>query len=343
MSKVTPTSARKSNHLQINLEDELQSGLSTGLERLRFTHNAVPELDFNQIDISTTFFGKSLSLPLLISSMTGGTEAASMINQALAVAAQTVGVAMGLGSQRAAIEEPSLESTFQVRRFAPDILLFANLGAVQLNYGYGIDECRRAVEMIEADALILHFNPLQEVLQPEGNVNFSGLLSKIEVICSQLNVPVIAKEVGWGISSAVAKQLIEAGISAIDVAGAGGTSWSQVEMLRTQDKIQSQVAVNFDYWGIPTAEALVEVRKALPELPLIASGGLRNGIDICKCIALGADIGAMAGPFLKRAAKSTDAVLAFLEQLVTEIRICMFATGSSNLTALREAEIRPLA
>jgi isopentenyl-diphosphate delta-isomerase len=343
MSKVTPTSARKSDHLQIAIEEDLQSGLSTGLELLRFTHNAVPELDLNQIDISTTFFNKRLTLPLLISSMTGGTEAATKINQSLAKAAQTFGVAMGLGSQRAALEEPSLEPTFQIRQYAPDILLFANLGAVQLNYGYGIDECRRAVEMVEADALILHFNPLQEALQPEGNVNFSGLLSKIEVICSKLDVPVIAKEVGWGISPHAATQLIEAGISAIDVAGAGGTSWSQVEMRRTQDKVKSKLAANFINWGNPTAEVLIGVHEALPHIPLIASGGLQNGIDICKCIRLGANLGAIAGPFLKAAARSTDAVLKFLEQISAEIRICMFATGSSNLSSLCQAELRPIA
>jgi isopentenyl-diphosphate delta-isomerase len=343
MRKVTPTSARKSDHIQIAIEKDIQSGLSNGLERLQFTHNAVPELDLNKIDTSTIFFEKRLALPLLISSMTGGTKAATKINQSLAEAAQTIGVAMGLGSQRAAIEEPSLESTFQIRQYAPDILLFANLGAVQLNYGYGIDECRRAVDMVEADALILHFNPLQEALQPEGNVNFSGLLNKIKVICNQLDVPVIAKEVGWGISPHAATQLIEAGVSAIDVAGAGGTSWAQVEMHRTQDKVQSQIAANFIKWGIPTADVLIGVHEALPHIPLVASGGLRNGIDICKCIAIGANIGAIAGPFLKAASRSTDAVLALLEQIMREICICMFATGSSNLSSLSQAELKPIA
>jgi len=340
MSKVTPTSTRKTNHIRINLEEEVQSDLTTGLERFRFTHNAVPEIDFHQIDPSTTFLGKHLSFPLLISSMTGGIEAAAAINHSLAEAAQAMGVAMGLGSQRAAIEDPSLEPTFQIRHLAPDILLFANLGAVQLNYGYGIDQCRRAVDMIEADAMILHFNPLQEALQPEGDVNFSDLLHKIESICRQLDIPVIAKEVGWGISSRVAKDLVEAGVSVIDVAGAGGTSWAQVEMHRSQDEIQAQLAANFIGWGNPTSELVTDVRQALPEIPLIASGGLRSGIDIAKCIALGADMGGIAGPFLKAAVQSTEAVMATLKKVEAEMRICMFATGSPNLTALSQTELR---
>jgi len=342
MSKVTPTSARKSNHIRINIEEDVRSDLTTGLERLRFTHNAVPEIDLRQIDPSTTFLGKPLSFPLLISSMTGGIETAAAINRALAEAAQAAGVAMGLGSQRAAIEDPSLDPTFRIRHLAPDILLFANLGAVQLNYGYGIDQCHRAVDMIEADALILHFNPLQEALQPEGEVDFSDLLRKVEIICSQLGVPVIAKEVGWGISPQAAKELVEAGVSVIDVAGAGGTSWSQVEMYRTHDKDRTQLAAGFLRWGNPTSELVTDVRLALPDIPLIASGGLRSGIDIAKCIALGADLGGIAGPFLKAAVLSTEAVLATLEKMASEIRICMFATGSPNLAVLRQTELRPI-
>ena len=342
MNKVTPTSARKNNHIRINLEEEVQSDLTTGLERFRFTHNAAPEIDLHQIDPSITFLGKQLSYPLVISSMTGGIEAATAINRSLAEAAQVMGLAMGLGSQRAAIEDPSLESTYQIRHLAPDILLFANLGAVQLNYGYGIDQCRRAVDMIEADAMILHFNPLQEALQPEGNVNFSDLLRKVESICSQLGVPVIAKEVGWGISSRVAKDLVQAGVSVIDVAGAGGTSWAQVEMHRAQDEFQAQLAASFIDWGNPTSELVSDIRQALPETPLIASGGLRNGIDIAKCIALGADLGGIASPLLQAAVQSTETVLAALEKVAAELRICMFATGSPTLTALRQTELQPI-
>jgi len=225
MQKVTGTAARKADHIRINLEEDVRSGLTTGLERYHFTHQALPELDLARVETQQALFGKTLRAPLLISSMTGGTEAARLINRTLAAAAQAAGIAMGLGSQRAAIEHPELAHTFQVREVAPDILLFANLGAVQLNYSYGLDEFRRAVEMIQADALVLHLNALQEAVQPEGDSNFSGLLKKIEAVCRALPVPVIGKEVGWGISEQAARQLASAGIAAIDVAGAGGTSW----------------------------------------------------------------------------------------------------------------------
>ena len=240
--------------------------------------------------------------------MTGGTSAAETINLRLAEAAQECGIAMGVGSQRAAIEHPEQASTFQVRRVAPDILFFANLGAVQLNYGYGIDQCRRAVDMIQADALILHLNPVQEAVQDAGDTNFAGLAKKIEEICKKMEVPVIAKEVGWGISERTAKLLADCGVSAIDVAGAGGTSWSQVEMHRAPDEFTRQLAATFVGWGIPTAESILNVKKAVPDMTVFASGGIKDGLDIAKCIALGATLGGMAGQFLKAAAISTDNV-----------------------------------
>ncbi len=339
MTKVTPTSKRKADHIRVNLEEDVRSALTTGLERLHFVHNALPELDLNAIDTRLTFLGKPLDAPVLISSMTGGTQEARTINRRLAEAAQARRVAMGLGSQRVALEDPSLAPTFQVRDLAPDILLLANLGAVQLNYGYTVDHCRQAVEMIGADALVLHLNALQEALQPEGDVNFSGLLRRIEQVCRALPVPVIAKEVGWGISAEVARRLAEAGVAAIDVAGAGGTSWSQVEMHRAEDLQQARLAASFVDWGIPTAVALREVRQALPQVPLIASGGLRSGIDIAKCLALGADVGGMAGPFLHAAAQSTEAVIQAIDLAVAQLRACMFATGSPDLAALRQARL----
>lgn len=339
MKKVTPTRGRKANHIRLNLEADVRSGLTTGLERYRFEHLAVPELDFRRIDTRTTFLGHPLQLPLLISSMTGGTAEAERLNLALAEAAQAAGIAMGLGSLRAAIEDPGLARTFQVRRVAPDILLLANLGAVQLNYGFGLDDCRRAVDLTQADALILHFNPLQEALQPEGDVDFSGLLKKITLVCRGLGRPVVAKEVGWGLSARAARLLVDAGVSAIDVAGAGGTSWSQVEMHRAISRPHAHAAAAFVDWGIPTAEALVAVRTALPGIPLIASGGLRNGIDVAKCLALGADLCGMAAPFLRAAADSTQAVFDAIEQAALELRLCQFLTGSPNLAALRSATI----
>jgi len=341
MPKVAPVSRRKADHIRINLEEDVRSDLTTGLERLHFEHDALPEVNLGALNTDLVFLGKKLAAPLLISSMTGGTQAAGQINDRLAQAAQHTGVAMGLGSLRAALEDPALAPSFQVRSSAPDILLLANLGAVQLNYGYGPDECRRAVELVEADALVLHLNALQEALQPEGDTNFSGLLAKIERVCRALPVPVIAKEVGWGISGEVAARLAHVGVAAIDVAGAGGTSWSQVEMYRTDDPDAARLAAAFVGWGIPTAEAVRQVRATLPEIPLIASGGLRSGTDVAKCVALGADLGAMAGPFLKAAAESSEAVVRAIDHVVSELRLVMFATGSADLTALRLAGLVP--
>ncbi len=339
MSKVTPTAERKADHIRVNLEEDVQSRLTSGLEKIQFEHNAVPEHKLAAVDTSLSFLGKPLRAPILISSMTGGTARAEKINLTLARGAQSEGVAMGLGSIRAAIEDESLARTFQVRRVAPDILLFANLGAVQLNYGYSVDECRRAVEMIEADALYLHFNALQEALQPEGDTNFEGLLPKIEAVCRKLEVPVLAKEVGWGISGRAARRLVDVGVAGIDVAGAGGTSWSQVEMHRAKNARQAKLAAAFIDWGIPTAIAVRQVRAELPEIPLIASGGIRSGIDMAKCIALGADLAGMASPFLKAADISDEALVAVIQDTRFEIRACMFTTGSADLSALRSAPL----
>lgn len=340
MPKVTPITERKSDHIRINLEEDVSSGLTSGLERFRFVHQALPELNLEEVNLSQELFGKTLSAPILISSMTGGTQSAAKINLALAEAAQETGVAMGVGSQRAGIEHPELINTFRIRQVAPGILLFANLGAVQLNYGYGIDECQLAIEMIEADALVLHFNALQEALQPEGNTHFAGLLSKVEFICKNLTVPVIAKEVGWGFSAQAASWLADAGVAAIDVAGAGGTSWSQVEMHRTKDESQAHVAAAFVGWGIPTADSIIEVRQAAPGLKIIASGGLRNGIDIAKCLALGAVMGGMASPFLKAAVKSTQTVTQVIHEIRREIQVSMFAAGAADLEALRHTPLQ---
>jgi isopentenyl-diphosphate delta-isomerase len=335
MTKVAPIDQRKSDHIKINLEQDVRSALTTGLENYRFTHEALPELDLDRVNTTLSLFGKKLNSPLLISSMTGGTDAAHTINMRLAEAAQECGIAMGVGSQRAALEHPEQASTFQVRRAAPDILLFANLGAVQLNYGYGIDQCRKAVDMIEADALILHLNPVQEAVQDAGDTNFAGLAEKIEAICKKLEVPVIAKEVGWGISERTAKLLADCGVSAIDVAGAGGTSWSQVEMHRAPDEFTRQLAATFVCWGIPTAESILNVKKAVSKMPVFASGGIKDGLDIAKCIALGATLGGMAGQFLKAAAISTDNIVEMTKLTKRQIEVTMFAAGVGTLDGLK--------
>jgi isopentenyl-diphosphate Delta-isomerase len=330
------TASRKQEHIQINLEQDVTSSIHSGLDRYRFIHQALPECNFTDIDLSQRIFNKIIQSPILISSMTGGTQEAQQINQNLAIAAQQSGIPMGLGSQRAAIEDPTLAKTFIVRNVAPDILLFANLGAVQLNYRYGINECIQAVRMVDADALILHLNPLQEALQPEGDTNFHGLLRKIEAVVKAIRMPVIVKEVGWGISSQSAKMLEEVGVAAIDVAGAGGTSWSQVEMFRMQDAVRARVAGAFRGWGIPTADSILMVKSAAPGMPIFASGGLRDGMDIAKAITMGARLGGMAGPFLKAAVQSSDKVLELIQETSLIIQIAMFNVGVTSVEMLHD-------
>ena len=331
---------RKSEHIRINLEKDVRfKRVSTGLERYRLVHRALPGIDLEAVDTSTELLGHSLAGPLIISAMTGGTPAAEAINRRLAEAAQSAGIAMGLGSQRAAIEDESLADTYQVRHVAPDILLLANLGAVQLNYRYGVDECFRAVEMVEADALVLHLNPLQEALQARGNTAFGGLLHKIEDVCRAMDVPVIVKEVGWGISEEVARELESVGVAAIDVAGAGGSSWSEVEMHRAVTERDRAVAASFADWGIPTAESLKQVCLGAPGLPVVASGGIRTGIEIAKAVALGAAACGIAGPFLKVANESTSAVRQQIDLLLRELRIAMFASGAQDLDALQRGSL----
>lgn len=336
---LTKTQQRKKEHLEICLDTEsVTSSSGTGLGRYRFVHNALPELGIDEIDLSTVFLGKRLRAPILISSMTGGFDLARKVNRNLAAAAQTLGIAMGVGSQRVAIEEPSAAASFQVRDVAPDILLFGNLGAVQLNYGYTVEHCRRAVSMIGADALVLHLNVLQEAVQPEGNRNFKGLEKKIAAVCRDVEVPVVAKEVGNGISADAARRLHRAGVRAIDVAGRGGTSWSAVEAQRAVKQGQRPDTAFAD-WGIPTEEALVSVRQALPEISLIASGGIRTGVDIAKSIALGADLAAFGQPLLAAALESSAQVIEFIAGVIHELKVGMLCVGAANLAALRQVAL----
>lgn len=333
---------RKADHIRINLEEDVGfRTLTTGLERFHFVHQALPELDLTKIDTSLNVFGKQVRAPILVSSMTGGTEHAKQINTNLATACQETGLAMGVGSQRPSIVNQDTSETFFVRDIAPDILLFANIGAVQLNYGFGIRECRQAIDMIQADGLIFHLNPLQEVFQVGGDLNWSDLTDKIAEVCSGLDVPVIVKEVGWGISDRVARQLLAAGVNAIDVAGAGGTSWSQVEMHRNPTPRLQRLGEVFRDWGIPTADSLQAVKTVRAELQrddvsIFASGGIRNGLEIAKCVALGADLVGLAGPFLKRAVESADAVIEEIDLLIEELSIAMFCSGAGSVAQLRQ-------
>ncbi len=334
---------RKADHLRISLEEDVSSkAVSSGFERYRFDHCALPEFDLATVETVASLLGKRLAAPLLISSMTGGTDEAATINRRLAQAAQEAGIGMGLGSQRAALEDPTLLHTYRVRDVAPDILLLANLGAVQLNYGTTPDDCRRVVEAVGADGLILHLNPLQEALQPEGQTHFADLLRQIERVCRALPVPVVVKEVGWGLSADVCQRLAEAGVAALDVAGAGGTSWSQVEMHRARNDLQRRVAAAFRDWGIPTVEALQAARRAAPGLPIVASGGIRDGIQVAKAIALGAAACGVARPFLTAAALSAEAVAQEIAVIVAQLRICMFAIGARDLPALASTPLVPI-
>ena len=341
------TQNRKADHLRICLEEDIECRQNTnGLEKYHFQHCCLPEIDLGDVDLTTTFLGKKLGAPLLVSSMTGGTELAKLVNDRLAEVAETYQLAMGVGSGRVILENPEVIPSFAVRAIAPTIPLFANIGAVQLNYGYGVDQCRKLVDILEADALILHINPLQECIQPRGDTNFRGLLEKISQLAAKLPVPIIAKEVGNGISGVMAVKLIEAGIAAIDVAGAGGTSWAKVEGERAENPLQARLGETFRDWGIPTAECVVQIRTLFPcntqntAIPIIASGGLRNGLEVAKAIALGADLAGLALPFLKVATESTQATQDLVEVLLAELRTTLFCTGNANLAQLQQFGIQ---
>lgn len=333
--------SRKGDHLDIVLQPHLRSRRAeTGLDMVRFEHVALPELDLNEIDLSADFLGRRLGAPILISSMTGGPERAAGINARLAETAQTLGLALAVGSQRIAIEGRGTHGLDRsLRERAPDVPILANIGAAQLVGGWGVAEGRRAVEMIDADALIIHLNPLQEAVQPGGDRNWRGVLSAIEKLARELGCPLIAKEVGAGISATVARRLVDAGVSVIDVAGAGGTSWAAVEAERVADPIARRVALAFADWGIPTAAAIQNVRAACPEAVLIGSGGIRGGLDAAKAIRLGADLVGQAGASLASADASLGATLAHFEAVIAELRIACFCTGSPNLRALRSAPL----
>ncbi len=328
------TQARKSRHLDICLHEDVASHLDAGFGRVRLHHEALPECALDDIDTSIDFFGKRLSAPLIISSMTGGTARARAINENLAIAAEAAGVVLALGSQRAALEDPGLLSTYSVRGVARDVILYANIGAVQFNYGLTVDDARRAVESIDANGLYLHLNPLQEALQPSGDTNFRALLPRIGELCRTLGVPVIAKSVGSGISVHTASRLLDAGVSAIDVAGAGGTSWARVEGRRSGDRAREAVAESFAAWGYPTVDATIALRRAFPQAVVVASGGVRTGVDIAKAVAVGANAAAVGLPFLEPAMLSAEAVSETLEILISAFRIALFASGCRRVSDL---------
>ena len=325
---------RKLEHIRLALEERMQLGRNF-FDDYRFDHAALPEIDLDHVDAGVDFIGRRLAAPLLISSMTGGTETAGQINRNLAAGAEQAGVAVGVGSQRKALEDPTKADTFRVREVAPSAVLLANLGAVQLNYGMGVRECREAVEMIGADALILHLNPLQEAIQPEGQCNFAGLLPKIGAVVREVGVPVVVKEIGCGISEATARALAAQGVRIVDTAGVGGTSWARIEAQRAGDL---EIGELFAGWGIPTPESIRQLRQ-VEGLTVIASGGVRNGLDVAKAIALGADLVGMAYPFLAPATVSPDKVAGKVRRTVRELKICMFCLGVKTISELRRVPL----
>lgn len=329
---------RKKDGIEIPLHKDVQAKTTTTLlEHVRLVHNALPELDYDEIDLSTTFLGHRFSAPIIIDSMTGGTDEATIINGRLGELAEKFGFGMGLGSQRAGLKSEELAATYSVaRRNAPNAFLIANIGGAQLAKGLSIDEARRIVKMIRANALVVHLNSLQELVQPEGEPKYRGVLSKISELAKAMDVPVMVKEVGAGISREVAVKLEMAGVSAINVAGAGGTSWAGVEKLRADsanDSLKQHLGELFWDWGIPTAASLIEAKRAV-KLPLVASGGLRNGLEAAKCIALGASMVGMAYPFLKAAAKSKEDLESFARTVIAELQSTMFLVGAKNIPAL---------
>jgi isopentenyl-diphosphate delta-isomerase len=326
------TEQRKLDHIRICLEKEVEYKKTTGLEKIDLSHKALPEIDFEEIDLSTTFFGKKFKAPLIISAMTGGTPEARKINRNLAKAAQVVGIGMGLGSQRAMLENKKLAHTYHVRDVAPDIFLLGNIGATHLSR-HSVDEIKSLVKSVKADGLAIHLNAAQELVQIEGHVNWRGVYNDIEKLTRSCKFPVFVKEVGCGISGHVARNLVNAGVKAIDVSGAGGTSWIKVDYYRSNKPMK-----DFFEWGIPTAHALKDVVRSV-DVPIIASGGIRSGLDVAKTLILGASLAGMALPLLKPATESWQAVKEKLDQIIFELKTAMFLSGAKNIRELKKVKI----
>lgn len=332
---------RKDEHLNIVLSGAASGRPgATGLDAVQFEHVALPEMAMDDVDVSTAFLGHELGAPLLISSMTGGVDRAAQINANLAEAARELNIALAVGSQRVAIETGEMAGFDRsLRERAGPVPILANLGAAQLKTWDGPDAARRAVEMIDADALIIHVNPLQEALQPGGDRDWSGLLGEIETLARMADVPIIVKEVGAGISGVMARKLVDAGVAAVDVAGAGGTSWAAVEGARMHDPVARAAAEPFANWGIPTAYAVADARRLCPEATIIASGGIRHGLDVARAIRLGADLAGTAAGVLDAALTSAEAVIKHFQGIIGALRVACFCTGSHTLADLRQARL----
>ena len=334
------TGKRKVDHIRICLEQKAQSKNTTaGFEDINLVHRALPEINKAKINLSTSFLGTKFNAPLIVGAMTGGAQEATQINASIAEAVENLGLGMGLGSQRAAIENNTLEETYAIaRKKAPNAFLIANIGGVQLVHGYGIKEVRRIVEMIDANAVAIHLNALQEALQPEGQTNFQGVLSKIAEITDEIDVPVIVKETGAGISAEDAIALEKSGVKAIDISGLGGTSFAAVEYYRSKKQKDLYLGEAFWDWGIPTAVSLIETAQSV-KLPLIASGGIRNGNDIAKALALGASLTSISQPILQTAVKGVQQTQEKLNCLIEELRNVMFLVSAQEINDLTKIPI----
>ena len=333
---------RKDQHLDVILSGKGAHALDSGFDHVRFVHEALPDLDHGKIDLGVDFLGRRLKAPLLISSMTGGPARAEAINARLAEAAQHLGIALAVGSQRAALEAetPTAGLDMALRLKAPDTPILANIGAAQLTRGFGVDEARRVLDMIAADALIVHLNPLQEACQPEGDRDWWGVGAALEALVKTLDAPVVVKETGAGISGPTARRLFDMGVAAIDVAGAGGSNWATVEGERAEGEGDKTHAAAFADWGIPTARCIAEVRAACPKAVIIGSGGVRDGVEAAKAIRLGADMVGQAAGVLAAATVSTEAVVEHFQIVLRQMRTVCFCTGSANLAALRKAPLQ---
>ena len=337
------TEKRKAEHIKICLNEEAQARKATaGFEDVQFVHRALPEVDKYKIDLSTTVFGHKFSAPLIVGAITGGTAEATRINAAIAEAVETLHLGMGVGSQRAAIENQKLEKTFTVaRKKAPNVFLIANIGGIQLVHGCGVKEVKRALEMIDADAVAIHLNALHEAVQPEGQTNFKGVLAKIGEITGELDKPVIVKETGAGIAAEDAKKLEKAGVKAIDVGGTGGTSFAAVEYYRTREQensLQHFLGDVFWDWGIPTVVSLAEITQTV-KIPVIASGGVRTGRDVAKALAFNACLASISQPALQAAVKGAKDTENMLSLLIEELRNVMFLVGAEKVESLAKTPI----
>jgi len=339
----TETRKRKADHIRISLNQNVQARrVTTGFEDIHFVHKALPEINKQKIDLSTTIFNHKFAAPLIVGAITGGTPEATKINATIAEAVEEIGLGMGVGSQRAAIEDKKLEKTFSIaRKKAPTAFLIANIGGVQLAHGYGLKEAKKAIEMIEADAIAIHLNPLQEAVQLEGQANFERVLEKIGTIAREVDVPVIAKETGAGIAAEEAKKLEAAGVKGLDVSGVGGTSFAAVEYYRTKRKaniFQRRLGDVFWDWGIPTAISIVEVSQTV-NIPIIASGGIRDGVEMAKALALGASLTSLSQPVLQVAIKGVKETKDVLSLLIEELKTSMFLVGADSVQTLQETPI----